>query len=118
MAYVLDSTSIKNPNSLEEENSTQFAQQRTLRGDIGRDYFGNNKRVWVLNYTNTQKTDYDTIKTIYDNYLNNNTSVTWEVTETNYTISEVNVHINFDERSFRVGGSDYISDFTLVLTEA
>lgn len=118
MSYVLSGSTIKNPNSLEVENSTQYAQQRTLGGAIGRDYFGSNKRVWTLEYSNKQKTDFDTINNIYQTYLSTGTAVTWEITETNYTISETNVHMNLDARSFSVGGADYISDFTLVLTEA
>lgn len=118
MAYLLDSTEIKNPNTLEVENSTQYAQQRTLQGSIGRDYFGDNKRVWKLEYSNKQKTDFDTINNIYQTYLSSGTAVTWEITETNYTVSETTVHLNLDARSFSVGGADYISDFTLILTEA
>lgn len=115
--FLLDSVDIGSPNSLSEENSSQYAQQRTLDGSIGRDYFGSNKRVWKLQYRNKQKTNYDTIKTIYDSYLSTNTAKSWEVTETNYTITATNVHVDFQDRGFSVGGSDYISDFDLILTE-
>lgn len=115
---MLDGTSIKAPQSIEEVNSTQVAQHRTLSGAVTRDYFGSNKRKWVLQYSNILKTHYDTIKTIYDSYLSTGTVKTWQVTETNYTIASTNVHVDLLERSFSVGGSDYISDFTLILTEA
>lgn len=118
MGYVLSSTDIIAPNSMEVENNTQHAQQRTLSGAIGRDYFGDNKRVWTLEFSNKNKTDFDTINNIYQTYLSSGTAVTWEVTETNYTIAETTVHMNLDVRSFNVGGEDYISDFALVLTEA
>lgn len=101
-----------------EDNSTQYAQQRTLSGSITRDHFGSNKRTWKLEYRNIQKTDFDTINAIYQTYLSTTSAVSWEVTETNYTISATTVHINLDSRGFTVGGEDYISDFTLVLTEA
>ena len=101
-----------------ESNSTQVAVQRTLSGAINRDYFGSNKRVWELTYSNTKKTDYDTIKTIYDLYLSTGTTRTWQITEPNYTISLTNVHVDLLQRGFSVKGSSYISDFTLVLTEA
>lgn len=117
MAYILDGSTIKSPNSIKESNSTQVAQNRTLDGTISRDYFGSNKRVWVLDYQNTQKTSYDTIKTIYDSYLSTATAKTWEITETNYTVAQTNVHIDLLERGFSVKGEDYISDFTLILTE-
>jgi hypothetical protein len=117
MAYILDSTTIRRPYELNEKNSTQYAVQRTLNGAINRDYFGDNKRVWELKYEVVTKTDYDTIKTIYDSYLSTNTSKTWETTEANYTISQTRVHIDLEERDFSVKGTDYLCSFTLTLTE-
>lgn len=118
MAYLLDGNSIKSPQELIEENSTQTVQHRTLDGSVSRDQFGDNKRRWVLMYRNTQKADYDTIKTIYDSYLSTGTVVTWQSTETNYTIASTNVHVDLLERGFSVGGSSYLSDFDLILTES
>ena len=117
MAYLLSSTEIRKPVSMEESNSTQMAQNRTLDGSITRDYFGSNKKVWRLDYENTKKSDYDVINTIYQAYLSSGTPVTWQVTETNYTLSATNVHVDLERRSFSVGGESYISDFTLILTE-
>lgn len=118
MGYILDSTSIRPPSSIEETNTTQVAQVRTLQGNIGRDYFGDNKRVWKLEYNTVNGTDYATIKAIYDSYLATATAKTFEISETNYTVAQTNVHIDLQQRSFSVKGSDYLSDFTLVLTEA
>lgn len=118
MSYILDGSNIKNPQELQVNNSTQVAQNRVLSGAVTRDYFGSNKRRWVLSYRNTKKADYDTIKTIYDSYLSTATAKSWEVTETNYTVSATTVHVDLLERDFNVGGEDYISDFDLILTEA
>lgn len=118
MAYILDSTTIRRPYEFEERNSTQMAQHRTLDGTIARDYFGDNKRVWVLTYTNTNSTDFSVIKTKYTNYLANATPLTWEITETNYDVDQTNVHVDLLERGFSVRGTDYLSDFDLILTEA
>lgn len=101
-----------------ESNSTQVAEQRTMKGSVVRDHFGDNKRVWTLVYQNTKKSDYDTIKTIYDSYLTDSQAKTFEITETNYTVSSINVHIDLLTREFRIGGEDYLSDFVLVLKEA
>lgn len=117
MAYVLNGSTIRSPHSVDESNDTLMAQNRALDGSINRDYFGSNKREWRLEYRNVQPSDYNTIKTIYNTYLSTNTAVTWEITETNYTVSQTSVHLSLDERAFRVRGSDYISDFTLILTE-
>jgi hypothetical protein len=118
VSYLLSSTTIKAPNALEEGNSTQYAQQRTLKGTVNRDYFGSNKRIWTLDYGNTKKVDFDTINTIYQAYLNSGTAVSWQVTEANYTVSSTTVHIELIRRKFSQAGSDYISDFSLILTEA
>ena len=118
MSYILSSTTIRRPSGFTEANNTQVAVQRTLDGTINRDYFGSNKRVWQLTYNNVQKTDYDVIKTIYDSYLSTGTTQTWEITEANYTISQVSVHVDLLERGFSIKGTDYLSSFTLTLTEA
>lgn len=118
MSYLLSATTIRSPYEITETNSTQVAQNRTLSGAVTRDYFGSNKRVWILNYRNTKKADYDTIKTIYDSYLSTATAKAWQVTETNYTVAATTVHVDLQERSFSVRGEDYISDFDLILTEA
>lgn len=118
MAFLLDGTTIRNPYELEEDNSTQVAQNRTLGGSVTRDYYGSNKRVWILTYQNAKVTDFNTINTIYQSYLTTGTTKTWQVTETNYTVSSTNVHLDLVQRGFRVRGTDYISDFTLTLTEA
>lgn len=115
--YLLSSQEIRRPTFISESNSTQVAQHRTLDGSKKRDYFGNNKKVWQLNYRNVKKSDYDTIKTIYDSYLSTGTAKTWEITETNYTIASTNVHVDLLERGFSVKGTDYLSDFDLTLTE-
>lgn len=117
MAYILDGTTIRSPHEISESNDTQVAQNRALNGTITRDYFGSNKRQWVLQYDNVQKSEYETIRTIYDSYMSTNTVKSWEITETNYTVAATTVHIDLKVREFRVRGEDYISDFTLTLTE-
>lgn len=117
MSYVLSGSEIRSPHELSEGNNTMVAQNRTLDGTINRDYMGSNKRVWDLEYNNVMPSDYSVIKAIYDTYLSTNTPVTWEITETNYTVAQTTVHLNLDERGFRVRGNDYISDFRLTLTE-
>lgn len=118
MAYLLDGTEIRSPHELSEKNDSQYAQNRTLDGQVNRDYFGDNKRIWRLQYRTVNATDYAAIRAIYDSYLASAIAKTWEVTETNYTVSATTVHIDLIERGFNVKGSDYLSDFDLILTEA
>ena len=118
MAFLLASQSIKGPQSIEESNSTQVAQQRTLAGSVGRDYFGSNKRIWSLEYKNVNPTAFTTIQAIYNTYRTTGATQTWQVTETNYTVASTLVHVDVLVRQFNVRGSSYISDFTIILTEA
>lgn len=117
MAYLLDGTTIRSPHEIEEVNDKQVAQNRTLDGSINRDFFGSRKRTWRLIYRNTKAADYAAIKTIYDAYQVDATTKTFESTEPNYTISSTLVHIDLLERAFRIRGTDYLSDFDLILTE-
>lgn len=118
MSYTLNGTNIRTPHKLTVGNNTQYAQQRTLSGNIGRDHFGSNKRIWRLSYHNVTAAEFSTIDTIYQTYLSTSSPLSWAVSETNYTVSSTNVHVDLMERGFSVGGTDYLSDFDLVLTEA
>lgn len=118
MAYLLDSTTIRNPMNIEELTNDLFAQHITLNNAVGRDYFGDTKRVWALDYINTQPSEYNTIKTISDAYKSSVSTKSFQSTEANYLIAETFVHIDLVRRKFTVGGTDYISDFTLILTES
>lgn len=115
--YSLASTEIRRPTSMKESNSTQMAVNRTLDGSVNRDFFGSNKRVWTITFNNLNTDDYNTINTIYQNYLSTKMPVAFSVTEDNYSL-DATVHVDFQERDFSIPGSDYLSDNTLVLTEA
>lgn len=117
MAWLLSATQIRAPHSFNETNNTMTAQNRTLDGTVNRDLFGSNKRIWTLEYQDILPAQYDVIKAIHTTYLTNNTPVAWEVTETNYAVAATTVHVNLDERTFRVRGTDYLSSFRLILTE-
>lgn len=116
--YILDGTTIRRPYTMKVTSSTQVAQNRTIGGSITRDYFGDSKRTWTLAYRNVNINDFNTIQTIYLDYLDTAVVKSWEITEDNYPVSETNVHIDLIERQFAVRGEDYLSDFDLVLTEA
>lgn len=117
MAYLLNGTTIRSPHNIDETTVDTYAQQKALNGDVNRDYFGSTKRIWVLDYTNTKPSDYTTIKTIVDAYKSTVTTKTFQSTETNYTVASTLCHLDLIRREFSVGGTDYISDFSLVLTE-
>lgn len=121
MSFILGGTTIRKPNSMTEENNTQVAENRTLSGNVNRDYFGSNKRIFTLKYQNVNYTDWSTINTLYQSYLSTEATKTWQITDTNYNgaaSSSLNVHLDLLTRDFNVAGSTYLSDFTLILTEA
>lgn len=118
MPFTLSNTAIKSPTRLRVDNSTQVAVNRTLSGANTRDYFGSNKRVWTLEFDNLNTTDFGIIDALYQAYLITEAAVTWIITEGNYATSQTNVFVDFLTRSFQVPGSSYLSDCTLILTEA
>lgn len=118
MSYTLGASEIRSPNKITENNLTQFAQQKTLSGTVGRDYFGSNKRIWKLEYNNLNQTDFGVINTIYQTYLSTGTAQTWVSTEANYAIASTTVHVDLLKRGFSISGSDYLSDIEVTLTEA
>lgn len=121
MSFLLNGSAIRKPNSMTETNSTMMAQNRTLGGNVNRDYFGSNKKIFTLKFSNVNYSDWATINNLYQTYLTNKTTQTWQVTDTNYNggaSTARNVHIDLLTRDFNVAGSTYLSDFTLILTES
>jgi hypothetical protein len=121
MAYVLGGVEIRNPMGVSEKKIERFSQVQTLDGRIHRDYYNSlvgTKHIWTLEYENATAAEYSAIKTIYDTYKNTDTVQTWEVTESNFTVAETNVHIDLIERKFSTPGTDYLASFQLILTES
>lgn len=118
MSYLLNSTSIRRPTRMREDNSTQFAANRTMGGNNTRDYFGTNKKIWTLEYDNLNATDYGIINTLYQLYLTNEAPLPWQITEGLYACGLTNVLVDFQSRQFGIPGSSYLSNNTLILTEA
>ena len=116
MSYQLAGTTIKRPTSMNWTRTSQFAQNRTLDGSVTRDYFGDDKNVWELTYENISNADYLSILALYDDYIANGVRY-FETPGENITIGAY-VHVSVNQRSFTVGGTDYLAGFTLVLTEA
>ena len=120
MAFTLGGSEIKRPKSLSEIRDEQYAQQKALDGTVARDYFSSRigtKRIWSLEYENVQPSEYDIIDAVYSTYKSTDTPVAWVSDETNYTIS-ASVHMDLVNRKFSQSGNQYISSFTLKLTEA
>lgn len=120
MSFLLNSTTIRKPNSMNESNSTQVAQNRTLGGNVNRDFFGSNKRVMTLNYENVNYSDWSTINTIYQAYLTDKTAKNFQITDTNYNGAFTTAracHIDLLTRDFKVPGTSFLTDFVLILTE-
>lgn len=121
MSFILAGSIVRSPMSFTEDNSTQVAQNRSLGGSIVRDYFGSNKTIGTYEYQNAQPSEFNAINTVYQTYLSTGTTQSWQITEANYNgvfSTAQNVHIDLLHRGFSVRGSSYLSDFTLILTQA
>lgn len=116
MAYLLGGVAIKRPTSMNWTRTSQYAQNKTLDGSVTRDYFGDDKNIWVLQYRNVSNSDYSAILARYDDYIANGVRY-FDSTGEAISIGTL-VHVSVDTRSFNVGGTDYLGDFSLILTEA
>jgi len=112
MAYLLDGTTIKRPNSIKREPIEVAADHITISGKTKRDITARKYR-YILSYKNISKTDADTLVTIY----NQKAVVTFQSTEANFPVSLRNVHVDIGDRDYLYPGSDYLSTFNLILTE-
>jgi hypothetical protein len=120
VSWLLGGTSIRKANGINEGNSTQVAQNRTLGGNVNRDYFGNNKNIFTLSYQDVNYTDWATINTIYQAFLTDKTARGFQITDTNYNgaaSTSRNCHVDLLTRDFKKAGNSFLSDFTLILTE-
>ena len=118
MSYILDSTILRNPMKFTETPVDQYSQVRTLANTLGRDYFGAvGKRIWVLDYINTTTAEYAVISAIRDSFRATATAKSWEVTEGNYIVSSTLVMVDLAPRVFSIGGTTYLSDFSISLSE-
>lgn len=109
--------SIKRPNELVESRLPVMALQRTMAGSVATDQLNTGNRVWELTYRDVLKSDFDTINDIYQEYLGRDFTMSFQVIQSNYVVPRVQVHIDLQVRSFSVGGSSYLSNFSLILTE-
>jgi hypothetical protein len=119
MSFSIGGSEIKRPKSISEMRVEQYAQQKTLDGTVSRDYFSSRvgtKRVWELSYDNVQPSDYNVIDAVYTTYKSTDTAQAWVSDETNYVVSAT-VHMDLVDRQFTQQGTDYLSAFTLILTE-
>ena len=115
--YTLNAATIRRPNEMNEERVDQCAEHRMLDNSVTRDYMGDHKRIWKLNYKDVPVSDFNTINIEYTSYIANGTPVTFACTDTNYSVSG-SVHVSLEERGFSVKGESYLCSFDLILTEA
>lgn len=116
MSYLIAGVEIKRPNSMRWTTSSQFAQNRGLDGTISRDYMGDDKNIWELSYTNVPDNHYQNIVAVYQDYKTN--GVRYFETPGETITTGTLVHLSLDTRDFSEGGTDYLANFTLTLTEA
>lgn len=112
MAYILDGTTLRNPQELEIEELETGVAHETIDGKLKKSVT-NRRRRFVLRYQNLTRTQENTILNIW----NQQDTVTFESTETNLTVASTTVHVEVFRRAFN-RGSEYRSDLSLILTES
>lgn len=112
MAYLLNGTTLPNPQKFQRLPVEISRKLNMLNGATKKDIVGR-KEQYILSYQLLTQAQMATINSIY----NLNSEVTFQVTETNLTIEQTTVHMEISSRTYRVMGSSYLEDVTLVLTE-
>lgn len=116
--YSIGGQKIKAPQQMKEGRVEQYAQQKALDGSVNRDYFSSRegtKRIWTLTYYNILPAAYNVIDAVYTIYKLTDTTQAFVVSDLSIS---TDVHMDLVDRDFSVSGNDYLSSFTLVLTEA
>lgn len=112
MAYILDSLTLPNPKKFTRTQRRISSDVLTFSGRTGRDYV-TTKETYILEFDNLTQTQVGQIINKY----NLNQSLTFQVTESNLTISARSVLMDIDKREYTVGGSDYRESLKVELTE-
>lgn len=112
MSFILNSTTIKSPNTFQREQLEIGVEHVSISGET-RKSITKRKERFILGYRNITQTDAQTIRDIWDL----ETTVDFESTETNNTIAATSVHVDIKSRDYLTKGESYLESFDLILTE-
>lgn len=112
MSYLLDSSTLPNPVEFTRETVEASTQNVTIEGKDKKDIV-NRKERYILEFTKLTQAQISSIMAKY----NLQTTLSFQVTETNLTINATDVHIDIPQRAYNTGGDQYREDITLILTE-
>lgn len=110
--YILNGTNIPRPKHFFRRHKYMKTDSIYLDGTTKRD-ITSRKEVYVLTWENLSKSHVDLLNSIVEL----NTSVTFQINETNLVISSTNVLTAILEKEYNTKGSDYLSKYVLELTE-
>ena len=111
MAYTLGGITLPNPKEFKRVQIETASMFTTLNGTLKKD-ITNRKERFILTFRNLSQTNV----TIIVNLWNDQTTKTFQVNESNLTISATTVHIEIENRTY-TKGPDYREDLDLILTE-
>lgn len=112
MSFVLNGTTLPNPQGFEESFIVVGEISRTMMGSARRAVRAR-KKVWTLSWDTLTQADYETIKDIYEL----NTTVSFANSSLSTPIS-TSVLVDINQHTYIPGtGENFISGVELVLTE-
>lgn len=112
MPYLLDSNQIKSPHSAQRTFLEVSRQNTTLTG-ITKKQTLNRKEKYTLHYDYLSLEDAAHFMSLYENQE----VITFEVTDSNFTVAPVDVLIDIGDRNYPPVGDKYREAFDVVLTE-
>jgi len=112
MGYVLDGTTLKNPQRMEVREIEISKSHQTLNGETKKDVVGQ-KKVYYLFFKGLTQSQLSDIRTIYEKKM----PVAFSVSDGELTIASTSVWVSIQSEQYNTQGSDYRVDLTLILEE-
>lgn len=112
MSWILGDITLPSPQGYQREPVLIVADVQMIDGSTKRDIVRRKYR-HVLTFTQLTQTEVNSILSEY----NKNIPISFSVSETNYTISAVNVLVSLGTREYNTAGGDFREDLKVVLVE-
>lgn len=110
--YILDGTTLKNPQQMEVIEIETSRSHQTLNGEVKKDIV-NQRKAYSLTFKGLTQTQLNDIITIY----NKRTAVSFSVSDGDLTITATDVWVSIESEQYNTQGSEYRADLVLILEE-
>lgn len=112
MSWTLGGTTLPDPKGIYRERKKIQTAHQTLVGTLKKDKTAL-KNIYYLTYEHLPQSTVSSLLSLADA----DETAAFAVTETNYTIPSVDVHVTIPNRNYNMKGGEFREDFVLILEE-